>query len=93
MPKAWWRQNPTLMSVLVSIVGFLIVQGTLLVIWGVKLEDRVSSIEGRGSPQLSAISDRLTRVEVRLDSVNTELTKNANKLDRISDKLGEHLTK
>ena len=70
---------------MVGIIGFLLVQGSLLVIWGVKLEDRVNQIEGRGSPQISVISDRLTRVEVQLDTTVKALEKNSNKLDNLTD--------
>lgn len=88
--KGWLSSNAPVLSILVGIVSFLLVQGTLLVVWGVKLEDRVNQIEGRGSPQLSAISERLTRVEVQMSTTAKELEKNSSKLDTLNDMFRAH---
>ena len=80
--RNWVRENATL-------VYFLIAQAIALIsggAWGLqymtRLEERVSTLEHRGSPHLSVIDNRLTVLESltrdnrdRLDRVITIMTK------------------
>ena len=77
--REWVRQNS-------AMVSFLIVQTIALVsagAWGlsymVNLENRVATLETRGSPHLAIIDNRLTVLESKTDN-------NKERLDRLVDK-------
>lgn len=79
----WWSRNSTL-------VTFLIFQTVALIIWGVHLDSRVATVEARGSPQVSALADRMTRVEVTQSNLLSLLHDNATKMDKMLDELHQH---
>lgn len=79
----WWRGNG-------GFVVILLVQAVFIIIWGVRLDSRVDTIEHRGSPQLELVQQRLTLFEERQNYVMTTLRNNSAKLDNISEELKKH---
>jgi hypothetical protein len=69
----WFKENQVL---IIGLIGQAIVAG----IYMVNLEARVSILEVRGSPHLQIIDNRLTVLESRTNS-------NAERIDRLVDKL------
>lgn len=77
--RTWLRDNS-------GVIAFLLLQATVAVVWGARLEGRVYTIEQRGSPQTDALDHRLTVVE-------TLLTQNSGALARIEADVKGHLLK
>jgi len=53
---SWWRQNSAL-------AAFLAAQLVGAIVWGATLQSRVGVIEGRGSPQVEALTIRINTLE------------------------------
>jgi hypothetical protein len=76
---SWLLENRTLLSVLFA-------QGLAILIYSVRLETRVNTLETRGSPHLERIDNRLTVLESLTRS-------NKESVDRIVDVLTRELGK
>jgi hypothetical protein len=76
---SWLLENRTLLSVLVA-------QGLAILIYAVRLETRVTTLETRGSPHLERIDSRLTVLESLTRS-------NKESVDRIVDVMTRELGK
>ena len=85
--KNWWRGNG-------GVIIVVIIQAALIIVWGAKLDSRVTTIELRGTPWGNAITEklmlrdealdqRLTRLEERQQSVVQQETAILNKVDGI----------
>lgn len=79
----WWSNNGGTFTVLA-------VQAILIIIWGVRLDSRVDTIEQRGTPGLAVIERRLTIAEDRQRTVLEYIKDNSKKIDRIVDELRSH---
>jgi hypothetical protein len=77
--KNWARNNSTLIYFLIG--QALFIGGLAFSGWGymVRLEERVSTLENRGSPHLNVIDNRLAILENKTDN-------NKERLDRLVDK-------
>jgi hypothetical protein len=80
--KSWLRDNQTLVYFLVAQATAIAVGGASLIAYSVNLENRVATLETRGSPHLNVIDNRLTVLESltksnkeSIDRVVTALTK------------------
>jgi hypothetical protein len=76
---SWLLENRTLLSVLVA-------QGLAILIYAVRLETRVTTLETRGSPHLERIDNRLTVLE-------SLTTTNKHSVDRIIEIMTRELGK
>jgi hypothetical protein len=76
---SWLLENRTLLSVLFA-------QGLAILVYSVRLETRVNTLETRGSPHLERIDNRLTVLESLTRS-------NKESVDRIVDVLTRELGK
>jgi hypothetical protein len=76
---SWLLENRTLLSVLFA-------QGLAILVYSVRLETRVHTLETRGSPHLERIDNRLTVLESLTRS-------NKESVDRIVDVLTRELGK
>jgi hypothetical protein len=76
---SWLLENRTLLSVLFA-------QGLAILIYSVRLETRVNTLETRGSPHLERVDNRLTVLESLTRS-------NKESVDRIVDVLTRELGK
>jgi hypothetical protein len=54
--RSWFKENQTLLY-------FLSAQALAIIVYSVRLETRVSTLETRGSPHLQVIDNRLTVLE------------------------------
>lgn len=63
-----------------------------MIVWGAHLDARVRTLEERGSPQVSEINTRLTRVEERQKTVIEILRTNSDRLEGLSQELKRHET-
>jgi hypothetical protein len=84
--KSWLRENQALVYFLVVQATAICVGGASLIAYSVNLENRVATLEIRGSPHLAVIDNRLTVLEA--------VTKNNKEsLDRVVEVLTRELGK
>ena len=82
--KSWLKDNATLVYFLIG-QGILVVgAGFSLTTYMVNLENRVATLEIRGSPHLSEINNRLTVLE-------SKTTDNKQRLDHVIDIMTKEL--
>jgi hypothetical protein len=84
--KGWLQQNSTLVYFLIA--QFVFVGGLAFSGYGymVRLEERVSTLETRGSPHLSTIDNRLTVLE-------SQTKENKERLERVVEIMTRELNK
>jgi N6-adenosine-specific RNA methylase IME4 len=84
--KGWLQQNSTLVYFLIA--QFVFVGGLAFSGYGymVRLEERVSTLETRGSPHLSTIDNRLTVLE-------SQTRENKERLERVVEIMTRELNK
>jgi hypothetical protein len=76
--KSWMRDNATLVYFLIAQAFALVSGGAWVLSYMVNLENRVATLENRGSPHLSEINNRLTVLEKITEA-------NKDSLDRMKD--------
>lgn len=93
MAGQWLKENSTL-------VGFLVAQGIALITgswyglsYMVNLENRVKTLETRGSPHLAEINNRLTVTEKETTANEDRLGRLSARLDKVIDVLTRDLGK
>jgi hypothetical protein len=64
--KSWFKENHTLLY-------FLLAQGIAILVYSVRLETRVTTLEVRGSPHLEKIDNRLTVLESLTENNKTSI--------------------
>jgi hypothetical protein len=82
--KAWLLENP-------AVVIFLVVQSVALVIWGTRMDARLTAIEQFGSPAMINMQARIAVIETRQQNVISVLGENGRKMDGVTDLLQRHL--
>jgi hypothetical protein len=82
--KAWVKANSTLVYFLIAQAVALLSGGAWALSYMVQLENRVNTLETRGSPHLSEINNRLTVLE-KVTEANTA------RLDRVVDVMTKRL--
>lgn len=80
--KSWARDNATLIYFLIAQAGLLVSGAAWGLSYMVNLENRVNTLETRGSPHLNVIDNRLTVLESQtkdnkesIDRIITVMTK------------------
>ena len=76
--KSWVRENSTLVYFLIAQAIALISGGAWGLSYMVNLENRVATLENRGSPHLNIIDGRLIQLESQTEN-------NRERLDRLVD--------
>ena len=66
--RSWFSENQGLVYFLVAQATACVVGGASLVAYSVNLENRVATLEVRGSPHLTIIDNRLTVLESQTNS-------------------------
>jgi uncharacterized coiled-coil protein SlyX len=84
--KSWLRENQTLVYFLVAQALAIGAVGISIVTYSVNLENRVTTLEVRGSPHLAEINNRLTVTE-------KETQANKDRLDRVIEVMTRELGK
>jgi uncharacterized coiled-coil protein SlyX len=84
--KAWVRANSTLVYFLIAQAAALISGGAWALSYMVNLENRVATLETRGSPHLSTIDNRLTVLE-------SKTSENKERLERVVEIMTRELGK
>jgi hypothetical protein len=79
----WLEENP-------GFIIFAVLQTVGLVIWGTRMDSRVSAIEQFGSPAMISMQARVAVIETRQQNVITVLGENGRKMDNITDMLQRH---
>ncbi len=88
-----WKVNGT--SSMVAIVGFLLVQGAAVLIWGTRLDSRVGTLETIHTDmerRLSRVDESFRKLDVideRQRQGQTSLDNATKKLDQMSSDLGQ----
>ena len=82
--KSWLRENSTLVYFLIAQAAALISGGAWGLSYMVNLENRVATLEVRGSPHLQDINSRLTVLESKTDT-------NKHSIERIVDVMTKKL--
>lgn len=82
----WFRQNSTLVYFLIAQFIAAAIGGASMLAYFTRLEERVHTLEVRGSPHLAEINNRLTVTE-------KETQKNSDRVDRVVDILTRELGK
>lgn len=67
-PKPWFKENATLIYFLIAQAIAIGTAGMSLTAYMVRLEERVKTLETRGSSHLSEINNRLTVTEKETES-------------------------
>jgi hypothetical protein len=84
--KAWLLENP-------AVVIFLVVQSVALVIWGTRMDARLTAIEQFGSPAMINMQARVAVIETRQQNVISVLGENGRKMDSVIDLMQRHFAK
>jgi hypothetical protein len=82
--RSWFSENQGLVYFLVAQATACIVGGASLVAYSVNLENRVTTLEVRGSPHLTIVDNRLTVLEKQTEA-------NKQSVDRIVDVMTRRL--
>lgn len=91
--KSWLKENSTLVYFLLAQAGALISFGAWGLSYMVNLENRVATMEIRGSPHLGEINTRLTVLESKTGNNEERINKNDERIDRIVDIMTRELNK
>jgi uncharacterized coiled-coil protein SlyX len=83
--RSWFSDNQALVYFLVAQATAICIGGASLIAYSVNLENRVSTLEIRGSPHLQEINNRLTVLEKQTEA-------NKQSLDRIVDVMTKNLS-
>lgn len=82
--KSWIKENATLVYFLIAQAAALVSGGAWVLSYMVNLENRVATLETRGSPHLQDINGRLTVLESKTDT-------NKHSIERIVDVMTKKL--
>jgi uncharacterized coiled-coil protein SlyX len=84
--KSWLRENQGLMYFLAAQATAIAIGGASLIAYSVNLENRVTTLEVRGSPHLAEINNRLTVTEKETEA-------NKARIDRVVEIMTRELGK
>jgi uncharacterized coiled-coil protein SlyX len=84
--KSWLKENQTLLYFLMAQLIAIGVGGASMLAYFTTLEQRVTTLEVRGSPHLAEINNRLTTTEKETES-------NAHRIDRVVEIMTRELGK
>jgi hypothetical protein len=83
--RSWFQDNQGLVYFLVAQATAGVVAGASVIAYSVNLENRVTTLEVRGSPHLTIVDNRLTVLEKQTEA-------NKQSIDRIVDVMTKNLS-